>query len=237
MPDTERDDDKQPKLPGVDDSVVKAAEKRAKEAEERAAKLESEERKRQDALTKAKRDAEVKSLDDAKRALEEAERRAAEAEQRAKEAEDRIRKRIDARFEQLPAEHRERLSSFREAMPLDKWEALVDMELERTPATGDSTGETGTSAGIPPASPAGVGRRVHKREGRELHPKTVEILDALGQDPSLSQRVLQVETEKEGGVIRGRFIYPQGLLKKHLRERALAPTLMTEENRRKIYGE
>jgi len=235
MADDSANNSQQQSLPGVDDPAVKAAEKRAKDAEDRAAKLEAEEKKRQDVASKAKRDAEVKSLDEAKRALDEAEHRAAEAERRAKEADDRIRQRIDSRFERLPADQRERLAIFREAMPLDKWEALVDMEIERT-ATSDANSDSGEATGLPPASPAGVGRRVHKKDGRELHPKTVEILDALGQDGDLARKVIQVETEVEGGTKKGRFIYPQGLLKKHLRERALAPILMTEENRRKIYG-
>lgn len=228
-------------LPNVgDDTAVKAAEKRAAEAEKRAAKLEEDERKRTAAAEKAKRDSEVKSVDDAKRALEAAEKRAAELEERAKAAEDRIRKRIESRFEQLPAETRERIASFRDAMPIDGWERLVEMELERSVALGGGASDAGDGDGgqnvVPPVSAAGVGRRAHKREGRELHPKSVEILEALGQDTDLARKVITVQRETEGGVTRGRFVYPEGLLKKHLRERALAPVLMTEENRRKIFG-
>lgn len=228
----------QPTLPNLGDDAVKAAEARAKAAETKAAKLEDEERKRQAAADKAKRDADVRSVDDAKRALEEAEKRAADFESRAKAAEDRIRQRIDKRFEQLPSETRERIATFRDAMPLEQWERLVDMELERTPAEGSTDGGTTSSSGsvVPPVSAAGVGRRAHSATGRELHPKTIEILDALGQGSDLAKKVLQVDREVEGGVTRGRFVYPQGLLKKHLRERALAPVLMTEENRRKIFG-
>jgi len=237
--DAKSGDGQQQTLPNVGDEAVKAAEARVKAAEAKAAKLEEEERKRQAAADKAKRDADVKSIDDAKRALEDAEKRAADFESRAKAAEDRIRKRIDSRYERLPAETRERIATFRESLPLEQWEKLVDMELERAPTESSDAGDASVASNgniVPPVSTAGAGRRVHSRDGRELHPKTVEILEALGQGTDLAKKVLTVQREVEGGITRGRFVYPQGLLKKHLRERALAPVLMTEENRRKIFG-
>lgn len=221
-------DDKQPTLPGV-----AAAEKRAAAAEKRAAELEDRERKRQAAADKAKRDSDIKSVDDAKRVAAEAEERERKAIARAEAAEKRIRDRIDARFQKLPDDVRKTIGEFQDTLSIDQWEKMVDMEYGRMGNANPTDDDTPTG-GAPPAAPAGAGRRNHAADGRDLHPKTREILEQLGVDDHVARKVIVAETETEGGVRKARFVYPPLKLKKHIRERSLAPTLLTEENRRKI---
>lgn len=214
-------------LPGMESEAAK----RAAAAEKRAAELEDRERKRVAAEEKRKRDAEVKTVDEAKKLAAEAEAREQAALQRAEAAEKRIRDRIDERYKKLPDDVRKTIAEFKDSLSLEQWERMVDLESSRMPSHDEEP-----MPGSPPALPAGAGRRNHARDGRELHPKTAEILEALGVDGEPARKVLDAQTEVEGGVKRARFVYPPAKLKAHLRERALKPVLLSEENRRKILG-
>lgn len=227
-------------LPGIGDDDGKGdgkatdAEKRAAAAEKRAAELEAKERKRVEDEESRKREAAIKTTDDAKAAAADAERRAKEATKRAEAAEKRIRERIDKRFETLESSTRERIAKYRDRLSIEDWETMVEEEAERmAPGGGD---DDNPIAGAPPAQPAGAGRRNHARDGRELHPKSQEILDTLGIDTEPARKAIVVDTEREGGVVRGRFVYPQTKLRKMIRERALMGPLLSDDERRKLLG-
>ena len=231
---------KQGILPGTggdaDDAAKKAAdaEKRAKDAERRAEAAEKREQERKEKEEADERNRSIKTTEDAKKAAADAEKRAKDAERRAEAAEKRIRDRIDERFQTLDSETRTKLEPFRSDLSIDRWEQLVDLEVSRMGGNRDT--DDSNRGGTPPAQPAGAGRRNHGKDGRELHPKSVEILDELGVETDAARKVLEVETETEGGVKRGRFVYPPKKLKKHLKERALKPVLMDDETRRKMLG-
>jgi hypothetical protein len=209
--------------------AVSAAEERARKAEERAKQAEDKARKQEEAERRKKRDEGLKDLDAAKQALADAERREQEAIKRAEEAETRYRSRIEARVATLPKDVQDRLGEFKDALSADKWEKLVDMEFERVGAA-DVEGE-----GIPPAGTMG-GRRHHpSADGRKLHPKSVEILAELGVDTTAAKTVLDAVVENEGGQRKGRFVYPQQLLKKQLKARAAEPQQLTIENYNRIF--
>ena len=205
-----------------------AAEKRAADAEKRAKDLESAENKRKDAEAAAKREAELKTIEDHRKARQDAEAREKDAIKKAEALENAVRDRIETRYQRLPKESRDRIETFRDALPIEKWEALVDLEASSTGVGID---------GSPPAATRGAGRRNHARDAgtRDLHPKTEEILGMLGVSSDAAKKLLEAETEVEGGIKRGRFVYPAKKLARQLKERAIMPNLLSEENRRKLF--
>lgn len=206
-----------------------AAEKRAADAEKRTKTLEEAEAKRREEEDRQRRDAEMKTLDDAKRTIADLEKREKEAQKRADQLQADAMERINARFEKLPKDVREKIAPFKDHLPVAQWEQMIDMEGGRS---ADNSG-----GGDPTPNPRGGGRRSHKQAGapRDLHPRSIEILDDIGEDYELARHLIDVEKDPENPG-NARFVYPQKKLRKHLKERSLRPLLLTEENRRKIFG-
>jgi DNA repair exonuclease SbcCD ATPase subunit len=215
----------QPPLPGVGAPDVDGIKARAEAAERRAADLEKQQRDRAEAEAKAKRDAELNSLAEAKRQLEEVERREKEARERIEAFEKTEKARIDTLFQRLPDDAQKRMLQYRDAMPSDKFEMLVNDELSRGGMS---------SVDVPaPGAPAGRRRGARQTGARELDPMTIQILDELAIDAEPAKH--QLEVEKEGD--KARFLFPMKKLMKWTRERAKKPDRLDEETYRKLWGD
>lgn len=233
------DDSAQPFLPGVgddkggsDDAIAKA-EQRARDAEKRAKAAEKREREREDAAAKAKRDAEIKSAEDAKAALADAEKREAAARARLEGFEKRERERIDAIVAKLPKAEQERVEKYRDRMG-DDFGSFVEEELARTTGGGDTEGDGDDDDGTnppPPANPGGVMRRNKGDGGRGIEPWAQARLDEMGIDSTAARMSLNVEREGRAA----KFIFPPAKMRTLMRERAMKPAQLSQEEYEKLH--
>lgn len=231
------DDDNSPgqqELPGTNetgkDDAISRAESRAREAEKRAKAAEKREKDRADAEAKAKRDADIKSADDARAALADAEKREKAALARLESFEKREAQRIDGLVAKLPKAEQERLGKYRERLG-DDFGSFIEEELTRMSGGGGGDGDdpdtahaSGEQNPPPPANPGGIMRRT-KGTGRGIEPWAQARLDEMGIDSGAARNSLEVEREGRSA----KFIFPPAKMRTLMRERALKPDQLTQE--------
>jgi hypothetical protein len=204
---------------------LKDAEKRARDAEKRAKDLEAAAKKREADENAAKEAAKIKDLDDAKAKIEALQKREAEALKKAEELEARARQRVEKMAEGLPEDAQARVAKFKDKLSLADWSEMVEDEVAR--GGGSSIGADDTGDDFP--QPANPGGRRNPKDMNQLHPKTEEILDNLGQDLRVA-RELVTKVRDPGDKWKARHVYPVKGLVNTLKERVMQPTRMNEEN-------
>ena len=220
MADEEKDETPKDELP-----LLKELEKRARDAEKRAKELEATDKKRSADAAAAAESAKLRDLDEAKGQIEQMRKREADALALLSEFEGRERARVDTMLATLGDESRARLEKYAQKLSLADYAGLVAEEATRLGAAGAAGASEGDGYAPPPASPGG--RR--QTTAKALHPKTEEILDMLGVNPTVGRELVNCERDP-GDKWRARFVYPAKALVAALKERVTHPVRMNAEN-------
>lgn len=218
--------------------VSNEALERAKKAERELRELKAAHKAREDADAKAKRDADMKDLDSARRQADELAARERAATEEAAALRRLIEGQVKQRLDKLPESERERVSKYKEKLSLADWSQLVDDEVARvggkqSDTDSDSDGSTQNTVNPPPPGATGINRIQDTRgQGRRLRADSEEVLGRMGVDTTAAKKGLEVEKDGE----KAKFVYPPKKLISLMRERAIGPKVLSNENYVKLFG-
>lgn len=221
---------------GADDPAASKsaddAKKRADAAEAETQKLRDEAKRRADIDAQAKLDNETRDLDGAKRAAKDAADRAQKAEDEAKSLREMLEKQTDAKLDGLKPEDKDRVKKWKTKLNLSDYDQLVTEELAKMRG---GTTVTTTSDGKPVPPPPAAGATTTsisdtRGQGRELNPKSTEVLKKIGVDPGPARRLIDVTREENST----KFEMPADVVVDFLKARPLYPALLSPENYEKL---